>query len=120
MLSERARLAVRRAASVESWSSTIMRSFQISTVDTETGSALLQLRDVVGEHVDEWLTLLTDEHQFLMAAAREQFDRDKKTRKAKTESAVAAAKELREATGEDKPKARRKKTDKNPEDTADV
>lgn len=112
MLSERVRLATRRATSVESWSSTIMRSFQISTVDAETGQALLDLAGAVGPDVDEWLNFLGDEHQFTFAAARERFDREKKARKAKTEDSVKDANGLLESVGAaKKPKRSKKKAE---------
>lgn len=111
MLSERTRLATRRATSVESWASTIMRSFQISTVDAETSNALVDLSGCVGLDVEEWLTFVADEHQFLFAMARLEFDRTKKARKQRTEETVQAAGDLIGSIGEappTKPKAKRK------------
>lgn len=109
MLSERTRLATRRSGSVAEWVSTIMRSFQISSVDSETSAAIVELSAVVGkDDAQAWLTWVEDSHQFLLAAARMRFDQEKKARKAKTEKSVKDASGLLDAVGAAKKPKRQK------------
>lgn len=83
MLQERVRLATRRSTSVAEWVSTIMRSFQISSMDAEASAACVDLQLAVGPDAQSWLTWLETSQQFLLAAARARFDAEKKPRKAK-------------------------------------
>lgn len=100
MLSERVRLATRRATTVADWVNTVMRSFRISSVDSDTSAAIVELSAIVGpDDVQEWLTWVETSHQFLMAAARMRFDHEKKSRKAKPTKATAA-KPTKPAQGE--------------------
>lgn len=82
IVSERMRLATRRATTVQEWTSMTMRTLQIGTVDAAAGNTLIELAAVVGGDADAWLTWVEDEHQFIFALAREQADRKKASRQA--------------------------------------
>lgn len=83
-VSDRVRLAARRANSVETWCSDVCRSLRIGTTDSETSRAMVEFAALVGAHADRWLNWLEDEHQFLMALARERLDSTKNKRRNKS------------------------------------
>lgn len=79
-VSERARLAGRRAETVKEWISIIMRELRIGVVDKATSAQFIELAGAVGDDVDEWFDWVRSEHEFLFALAREQVDRKKEER----------------------------------------
>ena len=78
-VSERVRLATRRSSSAETWISKVMQALRIGPVDEKSSALLAELAETVGEDSDEWLAMVEDQHQFLFALAREQFDTSRKS-----------------------------------------
>lgn len=69
-LSNRARSAARRAATVGEWVSMLLRGLKVPAPDNSTSSAVRALSLAVDQRVDEWLDLVGREIGYLIAVVQ--------------------------------------------------